>query len=415
MGRTDVIVIGGGQAGLAMSRCLSDRGIEHVVLERGRVGERWRSERWASLRLLTPSWQSRLPGFRYQGPDPNGFMRASEVVALLNGYARSFAAPVQDRTTVLRVEGAAGGYVVTTDRGVWWAPNAVLATGECDVPAVPAMARRLAPAVRQLVPSRYRGPDQLPAGEGVLVVGASATGLQLADEIHRSGRPVVLSVGRHTRVPRCYRGHDIMWWLDRMGVLDERADQVADLQASRRQPSLQLVGRPDRRSLDLGVLQERGVLLAGRAIDAEGGSVRFAEDLARTTAAADEKLRRLLGRIDAFADAGGAGGKAPRPVVPDPVLPAPGPTVLRLRDAGIRTVLWATGYRRDYRWLGVPVLDARGELRHRGGVTPAPGLYALGLRFMRRRNSNFIDGVGDDARVLARHIAGRLAGLCRAA
>src|SRR5512143_1279317 len=254
MRRTEAVVIGGGQAGLAMSHCLAGSGVDHVVLERGRVAERWRSERWESLRLLTPNWQTRLPGFRYQGPDPDGYMRVAEVVGFLERYARSFAAPVEEGTSVLSVAPAGGGYRVVTDRGTWEAPCVVIATGHCDTPLVPAFAPSLAGDVVQLVPSRYRHPGQLPAG-GVLVVGASASGVQLADEIHASGRPVTLAVGRHTRLPRVYRGRDILWWLDAMGVFDESADDVYDLKVSRDQPSLQLVGRPDRATLDLPVLQ----------------------------------------------------------------------------------------------------------------------------------------------------------------
>ena len=264
MRRTEAVVIGGGQAGLAMSRCLSDLGVEHVVLERGRVAERWRSERWDSLRLLTPNWQSRLPGFRYQGPDPDGYMRMPEVVDYLERYARSFAAPVEAGTTVLSVEPAGTGYRVATDRGSWEAPSVVVATGHCDTPLVPGLARQFSDRVTQVVPTRYRDPGQLPQG-GVLVVGASASGVQLAHEIHASGRPVTLAVGRHTRLPRVYRGRDILWWLDAMGIFDESVADVFDLAISRGQPSLQLVGRPDHATLDLPELQERGVRLVGRA------------------------------------------------------------------------------------------------------------------------------------------------------
>ena len=300
MRRTETVVIGGGQAGLAMSRCLTDAGVDHVVLERGRVAERWRSGSWDSLRLLTPNWQSRLPGFRYDGPDPDGYMAVPEVVDYLDRYARSFRAPVEEDTTVLAVERAGAGYRVATDRGAWVASSVVIATGHCDTPFVPPLARSLPEDVVQVVPGRYRNPRQLPEG-GVLVVGASSTGVQLADEIHASGRPVTLAVGRHTRLPRTYRGRDILWWLDAMGVFDEAADQVFDLAISRGQPSLQLVGRPDRATLDLPTLQGRGVRLVGRAAGAEGARVAFADDLVVQTVAADARLARLVQRIDVFA------------------------------------------------------------------------------------------------------------------
>lgn len=409
MKRTDVVVIGGGQAGLAASRCLAARGLDHVVLERGRLAERWRSERWDSLRLLTPRWQSRLPGFSYRGPEPDGFMSRREVIGYLEAYASSFAAPVEDGVAVRAVERDGDGYRVTADRGTWRAESVIVATGHCDRPHVPALAAGLPADVVQLVPTRYRNPDLLPAG-GVLVVGASATGIQLADEIHRSGRPVTLAVGRHVRLPRRYRGRDVMAWLDATGFLDEGAEAVADLEAARRQPSLQLVGRPDHRTLDLGVLHDAGVRLVGRIRGIEGGRVLLAADLAETLAAAERRLARLLGRIDAHVARIGPAGAVPpadplRPIAP----PAAAPTALDLRAEGIRTVIWATGYRRSYPWLRVPVLDERGEIRHVGGITPAPGLYVLGLQFLRRRNSSFLDGVGQDAAVLVDHLAGRLA------
>jgi putative flavoprotein involved in K+ transport len=402
------MVIGGGQAGLAMSHCLAHVGVESVVLERGRVAERWRTERWDSLRLLTPNWQSRLPGFRYQGPDPDGYMTMPEVVDFLERYARSFAAPVEEGTTVLAVEPADGRYRVTTDRGEWEASSVVIATGYCDVPAVPQIAGGLPDDLVQVVPSRYRGPRPLPDG-GVLVVGASASGVQLADEIHASGRPVTLAVGRHTRLPRVYRGRDILWWLDAMGVFDERVEDVFDPKVSRDQPSLQLVGRPDRATLDLPALQARGVRLVGRVAGAEDSRVFLADDLVAHTAAADTRLARLIQRIDVFAARTGLDGEAGPPEPFQPFLwPDEAPTELDLRAEGIRTVVWATGFRRCYPWLKVPALDARGEIRHEGGVTPFPGLYVIGLYFLRRRKSSFIDGVGQDAMDLAAHLAGHL-------
>lgn len=405
---TDAVIIGAGQAGLAMSHCLSARGIEHVVLERGRVAERWRSERWDSLRMLTPNWMSRLPGHAYSGAEPEGYLTMPEVVALLASYAAH--APVVTGQAVRSVCRFAGGYRVQASGGTWTARAVVIATGQCDLPFVPAMAAKLPPEIQQLTAAGYRRPSQLPKA-GVLVVGASASGAQIAEELHRSGRSVTLSAGRHIRVPRRYRGRDIMDWLDRIGLLAEPADPDRDLALARAQPSFQLVGSPEGRDIDLGTLAALGLRVAGRMESVADGIVRLSDDLAATTATAQRSLDRLLDRIDIAADA----LAAPRDARPAPIFLGPSPLEIDLAAEGIRSVVWATGYRRDYGWLQVPVLDAAGEIRHRGGITPAAGLYVLGLRFLRRRNSSFLDGVGADATELAEDIQDHLANTGRAA
>jgi putative flavoprotein involved in K+ transport len=285
----------------------------------------------------------------------------------------------------------------------------VIATGHCDRPYVPDFAPALSPDVAQVVPTRYRNPSQLDRG-GVLVVGASATGVQLAAEIRRSGRPVTLAVGRHTRLPRTYRGRDIMEWFDAIGLWDERYDEVRDIAHARRAPSLQLVGSDGGHDLDLNTLMDLGVRLVGRATDAAGTEVSLADDLALTTCVADVRLEQLLDRIDGHITATDLDGDVPPREPLRRIAALPSPDRLDLAADGIRTVLWATGYRRDYGWLRVPVLDERGEIRHDGGVTPAPGLYVLGLAFLRRRNSSFLDGVGRDASDLADHLEQRLDG-----
>jgi putative flavoprotein involved in K+ transport len=405
--RTDTLIIGGGQAGLAMSRCLSDRSVDHVVVERGRVAERWRSERWDSLRLLTPNWQTRLPGFRYEGPDPHGYMTMPELVRFFEQYAASFAPPVETETAVVSVKRSGSGFRVDTTRGAWLARTVVVATGYNDLPLVPPAASKLAPRLEQIVTTEYRNPGQLPSG-GVLVVGASATGIQLAEEIQSSGRQVMLAVGRHLRLPRMYRGRDILWWLDAMGVFDDTVEGVFDLHASRAQPSLQLAGHPDRRSLDVATLGRQGVRLAGRLLGADREAVAFDGDLIATTVASDLKLADVLRRIDGFIARSEWAPYAPAPEPFEPTWPAAidiGRETIDLRSAGIKTVIWATGFRRAYPWLKVPVFDDDGEIRHRSGVTPVAGLYVLGMHFQRRRKSAFIDGVGDDAAFLAHRIA----------
>jgi putative flavoprotein involved in K+ transport len=402
--RIDTVVIGGGQAGLAMSRCLSDLGVEHVVLERGRVAERWRSERWDSLRLLTPNWQTRLPRFRYDGPDPDGYMSMPELIAFFERYAASFPAPLETGADVVAVERAGARFRVETSRGTWRARHVVIATGYSDRPLVPAMAGRLSERIRQIVPAEYRNAAELPPG-GVLVVGASATGVQLAEEIQASGRPVTLAVGRHQRLPRVYRGRDILWWLDAMGVFNASVRDVFDADASRNQPSLQLVGRAGR-SLDVGILARGGVRVLGRLANVEGERVSFDDDLVATTSASDLKLAQLLRRIDAFASSTQPGADTAREPF-EPTWPSAlhvTKTSVDLRASGIDTVIWATGFVRSYPWLRVPVLDERGDIRQRAGVTPVQGLYVLGMHFQRSRKSAFIDGVGADAELLADRI-----------
>jgi putative flavoprotein involved in K+ transport len=371
------------------------------------VAERWRSERWDSLRLLTPRWQTRLPGWYYRGPDPDGYMTRNEIVTHLEDYAASFAAPVETGVEVTSVERSGSGFSVTTPAGAWLARNVVVATGHCMSPLVPSAAQALPSQITQVVPTGYRHATALPAG-GVLVVGASSTGLQLAEEIRCSGRAVTLAVGGHTRLPRSYRGRDIQFWLEAMGVWNDTARLERDLGRSRREHSLQLIGSPEHRSIDLAHLQRFGVRLVGRLQGVEGRNVLLAPDLADTMAAAHRRLERLLGRIDEFIRS----RRLPeRKVAPDrpPAVPVPAaPRTLDLEAAGIRSVLWATGYRRSYPWLAsLDVLDERGEIRHDGGVTPEPGLYVLGLQFLRTRKSSFIDGVGPDAAFLADHIVAR--------
>ena len=411
MPRVDVVVIGAGQAGLALSRCLAERDVDHVVLERGRIAERWHSERWESLRLLTPNWQTRLPHFRYDGDDPDGYMDSREVAAFLARYADSFAAPVESHTTVTRVSAGPDGFTIATTRGTWSAAAVAIATGYCDQPAVPRFAASVTPAIQQLTPSAYVRPSMVAPG-GVLVIGASASGIQIAQELRQDGRTVVLAVGRHLRVPRTYRGRDIMWWLDRIGLLADTADGVFDREASQSQPSFQLVGRPDHSSLSLADLQDLGVVLTGRLLALSGAMAHFDDSLLETTAAADAKLAMLLERIDRYSYAYGidqAGDAEPFTPHWPRYVDASVSRQLDLESLGVNTILWATGYKRLYSWLDVPgVLDTRGEIRHERGVVPVAGLYVIGLPFLHRRNSAFIDGVGDDAVALAEHMTRHL-------
>ena len=402
--RHDVVIVGAGQAGLAMSHCLSRRDIDHVILERHEVASAWVHQRWDSLRLLTPNWMTRLPGADpFDGPI-DGFAPASDVAVHLRKYASTIGAPVIGGCAVERIEPDAFGWRVSTSAGAIGARAVVLATGSGTTPRIPAAATALSAALHTMGALEYKNPDDVEDG-GVLVVGASASGTQIADELARAGRSVVLSVGEHVRAVRSYRGHDLYWWLDRTGLLDERYDTVDDIRRVRATPSFQLVGSDDGRSVDLDALQSRGVRLAGRLVGSERKRAIFSGSLANVCASADLKLERLLSQFDHFASARGLDGltdpwRPERTRVPEPLL--------ELRSAALRTVIWATGHAPTFPDIGAPVFDRLGRLVHDGGVVGTTGLYVLGLPFLRRRRSSFIDGAGADAEALAERIDAHL-------
>ena len=392
MGRhTDTLIVGGGQAGLSLSAHLTARRHRHVVLERGRVGERWRSERWDSLHMLTPNWLNRLDRGRPHA-DRDGFLSRDEFVRYLKDYARSFRLPVRQHVDVLSVEQHRSGFHVKTDAGEWTASQVVVATGDSIVPFRPDAAADVPPHIAQLDAAHYRRPEQFAAGP-VLVVGAGPSGLQIAAELRRAGRKVVLAVGRHARAVRRYRGHDVWHWMERLGHLDHSVDQVP--REARRTPSFGLSGRNGGEELDLGTVSRLGVTLAGRLTGIAGSAARFDDNLERTVADADDRLFELLAIIDRH-----VGSPSVEPVarvrVPD------APRSLELSD--ITTIVWATGYRREYPWLHVPVFDAHGEIEQHHGVTGVDGLFTLGLRFQSRRTSHTIGGVGRDAEAMAERL-----------
>jgi putative flavoprotein involved in K+ transport len=403
-GATDVIVIGAGHAGLATSFCLNERSIDHVVLERGEVANSWRKERWDSLKLLTPNWQSRLPGFGYSGDNPDGFMSMPEVVDFIQAYAEFSAAPVRTETTVTSVRQNDNGYRVTADTGEWQAKAVVVASGACNVAVRPKVADSIPADITSLTPHQYRGPGQLEPG-GVLVVGASATGLQLADEIQRAGHEVTIAVGEHVRMPRTYRGHDIQFWLDRVGILNERYDEVDDIVRARGLPSPQLVGSTDRKMLDLNSLSDSGARITGRLMGVSNGLAQFSGSVNNVCALADLKMNRMLDAIDAWVTCSDADARVGAVERFDKTRVDESPKLtLGLNDGSIKTIIWATGFRPDYRWLDVPVLDRKGRIRHDGGVADTDGLYVVGLPVLRRRKSSFIHGIEDDVRDLTAHL-----------
>ncbi len=379
------------------------------MLERGQVANSWRTERWDSLRLLTPNWQSRLPGHRYDGPDPDGYMSTGEVIEFVESFAKVTGAPVLTEANVTSLRSSHNGYHIISSRGEFRCQAVIIASGACNKPAVPAFANAVPASVQQLTPFDYRNPDQLSEG-GVLVVGASATGVQLAAELQRSGRSVTLSVGEHVRLPRTYRGRDVLWWMDASGIWDQRYDEIDDLTRARRLPSPQLVGTSERDTLDLNALASMGVELVGRWADLREGRALFSGGLRNMFTLADLKMGRLLDTFDAWARDHGRDVEAGTPERLAPTrVPETARLQLDLRNGDIRTIVWATGFRPDYRWLDVPVLDRKGELVHEGGVVDKPGLYALGLPVLRRRKSTFIHGIEDDAREVVDHLVRYLA------
>jgi len=392
-----------------MSRCLATRGIDHVVLERGTVANTWKTERWDSLTLLTPNWQSRLPDYRYEGDDPDGYMTMPEVIAFIEGYADAISAPVQSNTTVTSVTRDDDGFVVETDQGTWRSPTVVLASGHCNVPHIPPVAALLPPDITTITPSQYRTPGQLEEG-GVLVVGAAATGIQLADEIQRSGRQVTVAVGGHVRSPRVYRGMDIQWWMDVTGLNDEMYTDVDEVDRVRRLPSFQLAGTADRRTIDLNSLTDIGVNLVGKFAGINDGKAQFSGSLRNQCALADLKLGRLLNTIDEWASENAVDREIEEPHRFDPTrVEDDPPLMLDITKGRFQTIIWATGFRPDYSWLDIPVVDHRGYVRHDGGVVDeSPGMYVMGMPFLRRRKSTLIDGAADDANDLSDHLAAYL-------
>ncbi len=388
--RVETLIVGAGQAGLALSYHLSGAGHEHVLIERGGVGQRWH-ERWESLTLLSPNWMNRLPGAPAHA-DLHGFLGRSDFIDYLEAYARSFAAPVDEGVEVELVERRDGRFRVHTSSGIWSARNVVLATGDATLPHLPFTAP---PGVASLHSSEYRGPADVPDGR-ILVVGAGASGQQIALELADAGRDVVVAAGRHSRAPRRFRGRDIFAWLDLLGDFERTVDELPDLAAAKHVPLFPLSGANGGEDLGLDRLVRNGVTVTGRLTGFDGMRAVFADDLAGNLAAADARLRKLIRRIDQSAFAHES----------EPAADLRLPTAPRTLDTrAVAAIVWATGYRRAYPWLAVAgVIDTDGEVPQRRGVTRVPGVFVLGLAYQYRRSSHFIGGVGRDAETLARRL-----------
>jgi putative flavoprotein involved in K+ transport len=404
--RVETLVIGGGQAGLAMSHMLSKRGLEHLVLERQRVAERWRGERWDGLRFQFPNWSISLPDFPFPHADPDGFATPGEIADFIAAYAAFIGAPIRCGVNVTRLrhgDGAAG-FVAETSGGEIEADNVVIATGPYQRPRTPPLVRDDA-GLFQLDASRYKNPAQLPPG-AVLVVGSGASGAQIAEELSRAGRRVYLSVGAHRRMPRRYRGRDLIWWLGEMGFLQRPTEERGP------ERSLPLIsGAFGGNTIDFRQFAAEGVTLLGRMQGASNGTIEFAPDLARRLAYGDASYAIFLDMVDAHVEARGLDmpqDPDARAVLPDPICLVEPLLRLDLGAAGIGAVIWATGYDFDFGWIDVPVLNPRGEPVHIRGITGVPGIYFLGLQWLAKLNSSLLSGVSDDAAVLADHIAARM-------
>ena len=401
----DVIIIGAGHAGLAASYVLQQSGVDHLILERGEVANSWKYDRWDSLKLLTPNWMCQLPGKKYDGKDPDDFMSKTALVNILSSYATEINAPVNVSTTVLNIVQVRDGYQVSTNNGDWWCRSLVLANGAFTNANIPGISTKISSTIHQTSAKDYRNADQLPDG-GVLVVGASATGLQLANEIHCSGRPVTMAVGEHVRIPRSYRGRDIFWWMQGSALLDETYQEMDDLNRARHVPSPQLIGDKNV-NLDLNMLTKLGVDLVGRLVGGDENKLHFSGSLANNCMLADLKMNRLLKRFDEWMPPSVTqSNESSHPVATE--MPTTPQLSIDMKERNIKTIVWATGFRPDFSWLNVPVFDRKQKIIHDGGVVTAPGMYLLGHTLMRKRKSSYIAGIQDDAEFIGSHICGYL-------
>ncbi len=401
----DTIIIGGGQAGLAMSYLLTQQGRDHVVLEKSkRIGESWR-QRWDSFTLVTPNWQLKLPGFPYQGNDPDGFLTRDEVVAYLQDYADLFAPPIRFGTEVISLEqnDEANGYLVYTEDQVYEAPNVVVTVGTFQMPDIPDFSHKVPDEIVQMHSSEYKNPAALPAGK-VLVVGSGQSGCQIAQELHENGRQVYLCTGSAGRLPRRYRGKDGMWWAIKLGIVDETVDEL-DSPEERFDANPQISGKDGGQDINLHQFARDGIRLLGHLEDFENGQAVLETDLYENLAAGDEQAKMFRQGVDKYIEK--AGLDVPEENVTEPQDGYDQDEIKRLdlKEAGISTILWATGFDWDFSWIDLPILDELDYPIQERGVTEYPGLYFLGLHFMHKLKSGLFLGVGEDAEHIAQHIA----------
>lgn len=401
-----VIVIGGGQAGLSVSWHLKQRGIEHLVIEKHRVGHAWRTERWDSFCLVTPNWQCRLPGFPYAGTDTQGFMLREDIVNYVEAYARSFAPPLIEGVTVTRLARPGRVYEVETTQGHYTADQVVLAVGGYHTANIPRLAERLPPEMVQLHSSSYRNADALPPG-AVLVVGTGQSGCQIAEDLHLAGRTVHLCVGSAPRSPRMYRGKDVVEWLESMGYYDMPIHEHPQRERVRQKANHYMTGRDGGREIDLRKFASEGMRLHGRLKDMQGTRLMFGDDLRRNLDSADATAESIKKTIDQYIERAGIRAPVEAPYVPV-WQPSDEPQEIDLVAAGITTVIWCNGFKADFRWVQIPVFDGTGYPGHERGVTPVEGLYFIGLPWLYTWGSGRFSGVARDAEHLATRIESRL-------
>ncbi|NVZ29972.1 NAD(P)-binding domain-containing protein [Pseudomonas gingeri] len=399
----DTLVVGAGQAGVAMSEHLSRLGVPHLVLERSRIAEAWRTGRWDSLVANGPAWHDRFPGLAFDDLSPDDFAPKERVAAYFEAYAKKFNAPIRTGVEVRKVERNHGrpGFTVETSDGVIQANRVVVATGPFQRPVIPAIAPQI-PGLNQIHSAHYRNPQQLPAG-AVLVVGAGSSGTQIADELQRNGRTVYLSVGQHDRPPRAYRNRDFCWWLGVLGEWD-----AAVMKPGREHVTIAVSGAEGGRTVDFRELAQRGLNLVGLTRAFDNGVVSFQADLADNLNRGDENYLALLDAADAYIERNGLDlplDPEARRTFPDPECVTRPILQLDLAAAGITTIIWATGFATDYSWLKVDAFEANGKPRHQRGISTESGIYFLGLPWQSRRGSSFIWGVWHDAKYIADQIA----------
>jgi putative flavoprotein involved in K+ transport len=402
-----VIIVGGGQAGLSISYCLKERGIDHLVFEKHQIAHAWRNQRWDSFCLVTPNWQCQLPGYPYPHDDPHGFMQRDDIVRYVESYAHKFDLPVRKGVSVNQVsQRADGGFNLSTSAGNYTADQVVIAAGGYHQPRIPRLAERLPQSIQQLHSSEYRNPESLPEG-AILVVGTGQSGCQIAEDLHLAGRQVHLCVGGAPRSPRQYRGKDVVDWLDQMGYYDMPIDEHPQKEKVRHKTNHYVTGRGGGREIDLRTFALEGMQLHGRLADVQGAAIRFRDDLKQNLDQADGVAESIKRTIDGFIAKHQIEAPTEPPYVPAWEPPADLPTALNCQDAGISAVIWCIGYDLNFRWIDVPVFDGNGYPSHQRGVTPVPGLYFLGLPWLYTWGSGRFSGIARDAVHVADYIIAR--------